>query len=70
MVDPALLPRAPWVDAPAVVRIGAQFRQFVDHSVAQGYNAVVVPGFQEYVTGATLTAAGLLVSIGRRRPTA
>jgi hypothetical protein len=50
VVGPALLPRAPWVDADAVARIGAQFRQFVDHSVAQGYNAVVVPGFLEYVT--------------------
>ncbi|KAB1912516.1 hypothetical protein, partial [Micromonospora sp. AMSO31t] len=50
VVGPALLPRAPWVDAGAVARIGAQFRQFVDHSVAQGYNAVVVPGFLEYVT--------------------
>ncbi|MFC0032726.1 hypothetical protein ACFFMM_24700 [Micromonospora chaiyaphumensis] len=50
VVGPALLPRAPWVDAGAAARIGAQFRQFVDHSVAQGYNAVVVPGFLEYVT--------------------
>ncbi|MER7456660.1 hypothetical protein [Micromonospora sp. NPDC126480] len=50
VVGPALLPEAPWVDADAVARIGAQFRQHVDHSVAQGYNGVVVPGFLEYVT--------------------
>ncbi|MGN9919753.1 hypothetical protein [Micromonospora palomenae] len=50
VVGQALLPQAPWVDADAVTRIDAQFRQFVDHSVAQGYNAVVVPGFLEYVT--------------------
>ncbi|WP_416906114.1 hypothetical protein [Micromonospora echinospora] len=50
VVSPALLPRAPWVDADAVARIDAQFRQFVDHSVAQGYNGIVVPGFLEYVT--------------------
>ncbi|MFE0591220.1 hypothetical protein [Micromonospora echinospora] len=50
VVSPALLPRAPWVDADAVARIGAQFRQFVDYSVAQGFNGVVVPGFLEYVT--------------------
>ncbi|MEV4414555.1 hypothetical protein [Catellatospora sp. NPDC049609] len=50
VVKEALLPQAPWVDAAAVARIGAQFRQFVDHSVAQGYNGVVVPGFLEYVT--------------------
>ncbi|WFE39378.1 hypothetical protein [Micromonospora sp. WMMD998] len=50
IVTPALLPRAPWVDAAAVARIDAQFRQFVDHAAAQGYNGVVVPGFLEYVT--------------------
>ncbi|SCF26935.1 Glycosyl hydrolase family 67 C-terminus [Micromonospora echinospora] len=50
VVSSALLPHAPWVDADAVARIGAQFRQLVDHSVAQGYNGVVVPGFLEYVT--------------------
>ncbi|MGN9809383.1 hypothetical protein ACTMSW_08500 [Micromonospora sp. BQ11] len=50
VVGQALLPQAPWVDAAAVARIGAQFRQLVDHSVAQGYNGVVVPGFLEYVT--------------------
>ncbi|WBB71854.1 hypothetical protein O7602_19170 [Micromonospora sp. WMMD1128] len=50
IVTPALLPRAPWVDATAVARIDAQFRQFVDHAAAQGYNGVVVPGFLEYVT--------------------
>ncbi|MEU0557301.1 hypothetical protein [Dactylosporangium sp. NPDC006015] len=46
----ALLPAAPWVDQAAVARIDAQFRQFVEHSLAQGYNGVVVPGFLEYVT--------------------
>ncbi|MEU8004873.1 hypothetical protein AB0B66_27245 [Catellatospora sp. NPDC049111] len=50
VVGEALLPQAPWVDAAAVARIGDQFRQFVDHSAAQGYNGVVVPGFLEYVT--------------------
>ncbi|MBO4205892.1 hypothetical protein GSF22_07715 [Micromonospora echinofusca] len=50
VVRSALLPTAPWVDSGAVARIGAQFRQLVDHSVAQGYNGVVVPGFLEYVT--------------------
>ena len=50
IVSPAVLPRAPWVDAAAVARIDTQFRQFVDHAVAQGNNGVVVPGFLEYVT--------------------
>ncbi|MEV4212479.1 hypothetical protein [Micromonospora sp. NPDC049662] len=54
VVASAVLPRAPWVDAAAVARIDAQFRQLVDHSVAQGYNGIVVPGFLEYVTFATV----------------
>ncbi|MDG6102738.1 hypothetical protein [Dactylosporangium aurantiacum] len=50
VVGGALLPAAPWVDRAAVDRIAGQFRQFVEHSLAQGYNGVVVPGFLEYVT--------------------
>jgi hypothetical protein len=50
LVGDALLPRAPWVDAAAVQEIADQFRRFVDHALAQGYNGVVVPGFLEYVT--------------------
>ncbi|WP_203596800.1 hypothetical protein [Actinomadura bangladeshensis] len=50
VVGPALLGRAPWVDAKQAESIGAQFRQFVDHALADGYNGVVVPGFLEYVT--------------------
>jgi hypothetical protein len=50
IVTGTLLPRAPWVDRAAVDRVAAEFRQFIDHSAAQGYNGVVVPGFLEYVT--------------------
>ncbi len=50
VVGHAILPRAPYVDRAAVARISAQFRRFVEHSLAQGYNGVVVPGFLEYVT--------------------
>ncbi|WP_246613242.1 hypothetical protein [Paractinoplanes bogorensis] len=50
IVTSALLPEAPWVSPDAVDRIGREFRQFIDHSAAQGYNGVVVPGFLEYVT--------------------
>ncbi|WP_225918512.1 hypothetical protein [Actinocatenispora comari] len=46
----AMLPTAPWVDRTAAARIAGQFRAFVDRSLAQGYNAVVVDGFLEYVT--------------------
>jgi hypothetical protein len=50
VVAGAVLPQAPWVDQAAVERIDAQFRQLVQHSLRQGYNGVVVPGFLEYVT--------------------
>jgi hypothetical protein len=50
IVGGALLPRAPWVDAAAVERIAGEFRRFVGHALARGYNGVVVPGFLEYVT--------------------
>ncbi|MBV1849394.1 hypothetical protein [Catellatospora tritici] len=50
IVGQALLPRAPWVDAAAVDRISTEFRQYVDHAAAQGYNGIVLPGFLEYVT--------------------
>ncbi|MFI7673374.1 hypothetical protein [Actinophytocola sp. NPDC049390] len=50
VVGDAILPGAPYVDTAAVARIADQFRAHVDHSLALGYNAVVVPGFLEYVT--------------------
>ncbi|MBB4910823.1 hypothetical protein [Actinophytocola algeriensis] len=50
VVGDAILPGAPYVDAAAVGRIAEQFRAHVDHSLALGYNAVVIPGFLEYVT--------------------
>lgn len=50
VVSSAILPDAPYVDLAAVERIAEQYRRLVAHSLAQGYNAVVVPGFLEYVT--------------------
>jgi glycosyl hydrolase family 67 len=50
VVGDALLPHAPYVDGTALRRIAGQFRRLVEHSVAEGYNAVVIPGFLEYVT--------------------
>ncbi|MFE3518983.1 hypothetical protein [Streptomyces sp. NPDC059166] len=50
VVGTALLPKAPWVDPAGAARIGAQFRALVRHALRDGYNAVVVPGFLEYVT--------------------
>ncbi|HEV7651737.1 MAG TPA: hypothetical protein VGP26_26585 [Actinophytocola sp.] len=54
VVGDALLPRAPYVDGAAVREISAQFRRLVEHSLAQGYNGVVIPGFLEYVRFAGL----------------
>lgn len=50
VVGEAVLPSAPYVDRDAVARIADQYRDHIHHSLAQGYNAVVVPGFLEYVT--------------------
>ena len=49
-VRSAILPDAPYLRADAVAEIAGQFRQFVDHALAQGYNGLTVPGFLEYVT--------------------
>jgi glycosyl hydrolase family 67 len=54
VVGSALLRDPPYVDAAATARIASQFRQFVDHSLQEGYNGVVVPGFLEYVTFAAV----------------
>lgn len=60
VVGAAILPDAPYVDQDAVDRIAGQYRQLVQHALAQGYNAVVVPGFLEYVSfrGQGVYAAG------------
>lgn len=50
VVGEALLADEPYVDRDAVGRIADQYRRQVRHSLAQGYNAVVIPGFLEYVT--------------------
>ncbi|MGB3442702.1 MAG: hypothetical protein WBA97_28495, partial [Actinophytocola sp.] len=50
VVGAAILPGAPYVDTAAVAEIATEFRAHVDHSLALGYNAVVIPGFLEYVT--------------------
>ncbi|MDM7853555.1 hypothetical protein [Cellulomonas alba] len=50
VVAEAALPSAPWVDPAAVDRIDGQLRQLVRHSLEQGYNGLVVPGFLQYLT--------------------
>src|SRR5262249_42496031 len=46
----AILPHAPWVDQQAVARIQSEYQQFIDQALVRGYNAVVIPGFLEYLT--------------------
>ncbi|WP_367130745.1 hypothetical protein [Saccharothrix sp. HUAS TT1] len=50
VVGAAILPEAPYVDLAVVEEVSRQFRALVHHALADGYNAVVVPGFLEYVT--------------------
>jgi hypothetical protein len=45
----AILPEAPYVDATALAADRAEFEQYVRHMVAEGYTAVAVPGFIEYL---------------------
>lgn len=40
---------APYVDPAGLAAAQRDWRQFVDHAVAYGYNGVVIPGFLEYV---------------------
>ncbi|HET7900013.1 MAG TPA: hypothetical protein VFL59_02425 [Candidatus Nanopelagicales bacterium] len=46
----AILADAPYVDQAALATDAADFRAFVDHGVAQGYNALAINGFLEYLT--------------------
>lgn len=50
VVGAAVLAGPPYVDPTAVKRISDEFQQLVERGLAEGYNAVVVPGFLEYVT--------------------
>ncbi len=45
-----MLPDAPYVDQAALAAATDDFTAFVDHGVAQGYNALAINGFLEYLT--------------------
>jgi hypothetical protein len=45
-----MLPDAPYVDQEALAVATKDFKAFVDHGVAQGYNALAINGFLEYLT--------------------
>ena len=46
----AILPDAPYVDAAALAAGRAEFEEYVRHTVAEGYTAIAIPGFIEYLT--------------------
>ena len=48
-LEQVLLPQAPYVDEEALVRVDEEWRAYIDHVVAMGYNGVFVGGFLEYV---------------------
>lgn len=45
-----ILPEAPYIDQAALESAREDFEQFVHHVLADGYNAVAVPGLIEYLT--------------------
>ncbi|MFC6042395.1 hypothetical protein [Nocardioides hankookensis] len=48
--EDAILPKAPYVDQAAMPAARASVLAYVRHTLAQGYNAIAVPGFLEYLT--------------------
>lgn len=48
-LERVLLPESPYIDADALAEVDAEWRQFINHSVAMGYNGVFIGGFLEYV---------------------
>ena len=49
-LENVVLDEAPWLDPEGLALVEEDWRQFIDHTVAQGYNGVFIPGFLEYVT--------------------
>ncbi|MEJ3405526.1 hypothetical protein WDJ51_12355 [Rathayibacter sp. YIM 133350] len=45
-----ILPSAPYIDEKALTLARADFEDYVDRMLAEGYNAIAVPGFIEYLT--------------------
>ncbi|MDO5681429.1 MAG: hypothetical protein Q4G46_01200 [Propionibacteriaceae bacterium] len=48
-LEDVVLPDAPYVDAAALDRVTGEWRDYVDHVAAYGYNGVIINGFLEYV---------------------
>lgn len=45
-----ILPEAPYIDEAALEVARAEFETYVQHVLAEGYNAIAIPGFIEYLT--------------------
>lgn len=48
-LEDVVLPDRPYVDPDGLISAQTDWRQFIDHAAAYGYNGVVIPGFLEYV---------------------
>ncbi|WP_167736043.1 hypothetical protein [Nocardioides sp. 503] len=48
--EDVILPGAPYVDTAAMARAAASVEEYVEHVLAEGYTAIAVPGFLEYLT--------------------
>jgi len=48
--EQVILPDAPYVDPQAMEAAAASVERYVEHVLAEGYTAIAVPGFLEYVT--------------------
>ncbi|WP_425309673.1 hypothetical protein AADG42_13200 [Ammonicoccus fulvus] len=48
-LEDVVLPEAPYVDHAALERVRQEWRDYVDHVAAYGYNGVIINGFLEYV---------------------
>ena len=56
--EDVILPGPPYVDETALAAARASVIAYAEHAVAEGYNAIAVPGFLEYVTFAGLDVYG------------
>lgn len=45
-----ILAEAPYIDATALDIARAEFEEYIRHALAEGYNAIAIPGFIEYLT--------------------
>jgi hypothetical protein len=56
--EDVILDGPPYVDQTALATARASVLEYAEHAVAEGYNAIAIPGFLEYVTFAGLDVYG------------